>query len=151
MKKVFLFTVALAALLFISCEGDSEIAGSGELIFSGTLTSVNGGGEEYTPEAEVEFKVIDNKDETITLWMYKTQFIEGMPPQDMEVPNITYHTNSETTKFSCGEEGLIPEVGGKPYERFKITELDGTISANTLQLEFKCFGHIVTYEGTIKE
>lgn len=151
MKKIFVFAVALATLFSVSCQGDDEIISSDELTFLGTLTSVNSDGESYTLTNKVEFKVVDDGDEMATLLMYRTKFIENMPPQDMAVPNVIYHINSETTKLSCDEDGLIPEVGGKPYERFKITELDGTMSAETLQLEFKCMGYTVTYEGTIKK
>lgn len=154
MKKLLIFTMALFALSILSCEKETEVNKEGEdspkdMMFTGTLSSLNGAGTKFTQEGEVEFKIINNSDGSVTLWMYKPQFAAAMPARfDMEVPGIESKSGDNVTLSGTD---LTPKIGDRPYADYAITDLSGTITDNNkINLEFTCIGHIVTYVGELK-
>ena len=164
MKKLVVIAIALASLLAISCSKDETPAPTPEttptpdekplkeLMFVGTLKSIDAEGKVFTQANKVEFEVITTVADTATLWMYGPQFANKMPPGlNMEVAGITSKSNETSTTLTGVR--LTPYIKDKPYPSFIITELTATISENDTKMvvAFKCMGHSVIYTGDIKK
>lgn len=153
MKKLFVFAVALATLFSVSCDSDDELGSSNGVLFVGTVTvSGRGEGEDFV-QTDKEFEVVENKNNTATLWMYRTKFDQNMPMElDMEVRGLVSHTNNASNTVILTGTDLIPFAGSDPFPPAKITDFNGVMIVDkSLELEFTCMGLTVKYSGNIKK
>lgn len=144
-----LLWVALFALLSASCENgeNNELPPKPEKsCYKGTMTVDQNDGTFYTQsDVEVDYEILNGK---LNFVMYKVKFASGMPLKlDMVVEGVSYeHTIPGT--YTLSGDGLIPYAMGGPFEKYTITELDGSISDTEFKMEFMCGEYPVTYQGT---
>lgn len=171
MKKLF-FLLLLAAA-FTACNDDDDAAyrfldsnpyivggqlqGS-NLHFYGTSTVRDAQGNIFTDkEAHFEFAGLYE----LQLYMHKTRFAAAMPGVEMRIPDVNY-TPTGATSLSFSSPELIPEArrdnqtgGGSSYvpvERYRITDLEGSIDGIVCRVSFTCAGvYKVVYDGRLVE
>lgn len=171
MKKIFF--LLFAAVAFIACNDDDDTvkvryASTNDgiengylqginLHFYGTSTVTDAKGGTFTDnEAWFEFAG-DSKD--FALYMHKTRFAANMPGIEMRLYTVPY-TPTGNKSLSFAEDEIIPqarkdnETGGgssyQPVERYKITDLEGSIDNIDCRVSFTCAGiYKVTYEGKL--
>lgn len=151
MKKFILLLMAMTA--FVACDEDKDYGIPNET-YTGTLTVtlLSDPAQSYT-YADKQFSVVNPEDGTMTIWMHETQFVPAMPQLTMEVPGIDYTRSADGTTTLTGNN-LVPKMGGTPYERYVITNLNGQLIDSTphrLDVEFDCMGYHVEYEGALSE
>jgi hypothetical protein len=81
--------------------------------------------------------------------MLQVKFAEAMPVAlDITIPGATL-TKTDNGYSISGDE-IIPVAMGGPNERFKITDLEGSVSAETLSVSFVCMSFPVEFTGTVE-
>lgn len=171
MKKIFF--LLFAAVAFIACNDDDDTvkvryASTNDgiengylqginLHFYGTSTVTDAKGGTFTDnEAWFEFA---GGPKDFTLYMHKTRFAANMPGIEMRLYTVPY-TPTGNKSLSFAEDEIIPqarkdnETGGgssyQPVERYKITDLEGSIDNIDCRVSFTCAGiYKVTYEGKL--
>lgn len=147
--KTALF-LACTAIMFVACEnGDNNELPNNPVestCFKGTMHVDQNDGTMFTQEeVEVYFELYD--DTKLNFVMYKVKFATGMPLKlDMVVEGVSY-TETDGTYILSGD-GIVPYAMGGPFEKFTITQLEGSITDDTMTLSFLCGEYPVTYAGT---
>ena len=97
----------------------------------------------------VRVEVVILSDNTLDINLYGINFSSRMPITiDMVIPAVNYTRTAD--KVTIGGEGIIPTMGGNPFDRYVINALSGTITADSL-----CFSNSYgqydgcTYAGKI--
>lgn len=113
--------------------------------YKGTMVVDQNDGTIYTQEdVEVDYEIKDGK---LNFVMYQVKFAKGMPLKlDMVVEGADYVENDGT--YTISGDGIVPYAMGGPFEKFTITELNGTITDTEFEMEFMCGEYPVTYAGT---
>lgn len=147
MKKFFLLLLAAAA--FAACDDDKDYGLPTE-DYTGTLTVTS-----LSDPAQVNtfqnkhFSLTGNENGTLTLWMHETQFVPQMPELTMAVPDIPYTLTGD--RLTLAAERIVPKMGGRPYDKYAITNLTGTVieaePEDRLEVNFDCMGFRVVYTG----
>ena len=150
MKRILCFIALFtAAVCGTSCERNYgpaptvisthlQVFSSGELAF-----------EDYLVKWELE----KQQDDTYTLYMNDTRFVEGMPMLDMEVRGMVNGAQSEEgLGFSFKTQSIIPYYAGKEYDRYTLTGFSCSASndGNDMEVTFTCAGYDVTYTQTLE-
>lgn len=171
MKKILFLLFAAAA--FAACNDDdgapkvryattNDALENGHLTgtnmhFYGTSTVTDAQGKVFTDDdAWFEFAG-DSKD--FALYMHKTRFAANMPGVEMRLYTVPYTPEGDKSLVFAMEE-IIPqalkenETGGgssyQPVERYRITDLDGSIDGVDCHVSFTCAGiYQVVYEGKL--
>lgn len=144
-----LLTIVSIALLSLSCEnGDNNDLPNNPVdskCYKGTMTVDQNDGTLYTQEdVEVDYETRNGK---INFVMYKVKFANGMPLKlDMVVEGVDYVEIDGI--YTLSGDNIVPYAMGGPFEKFTITQLEGTISEGEITLEFMCGEHFVEYSGT---
>jgi len=122
-----------------------------EMTFVGTTTThpVDDPAAEFTSSTPSYSVVLDKKTNTASILIGKAQFIQGMPALDMDFKGISIVISDNTVTFDCKK--LTPEIAGRPFPQFPITDLDATLKVSSdegthptsLTLQFIC-----TYKNT---
>ena len=170
MKKILFLLFAAAA--FAACNDDDSpkirYAPTNDGIENGYLQGVNMhfyGTSTVTDAREQTFT--DNEAwfefaggaENFSLYMHKTRFAANMPGVEMRLQSVAYTPEGDKSIGFEAEE-IIPyarkenETGGgssyQPVERYKITDLKGSIDDVDCRISFTCAGvYKVTYEGRL--
>jgi len=142
MKKTFF--VLAAALTLAACnrntpetpEEQSKTAFAKAMYFEalGTSTVPNVEGENKDlpfsmDSVRVEAVVVT--DSTLDIHLYGINFSTRMPVTiDMVIPDAKYTCTAE--KITLYGEGIIPTMGGNPFDRYVVNALSGTITADSL-------------------
>lgn len=93
--------------------------------YVGTM-EVNG----YTRK-EVVVQLAKNQQGELVLKMFNVKFARLMPVKvDVDIPGITLNGSR------LQGNNIIPSSKGKPYERYRVTKLDG--KADSQQISFTC-------------
>lgn len=102
----------------------------------------------YTSSVGIYRVTLDTETSTATLEIENANFLAGMPTLDvMSFNNITYTTNG--SEIQLQSEALTPEIAGRPFPAFPITQLTGTLKPNVaLQLSFICTYRSTPYQVT---
>ena len=113
--------------------------------YKGTMVVDQNDGTFYTQEdVEVDFEIKDGK---LNFVMYQVKFAKGMPLKlDMVVEGADYVDNDGS--YTISGDGIVPYAMGGPFEKFTITNLNGTITDTEFEMEFMCGEYPVTYAGT---
>lgn len=144
-----LLTIVSIALLSLSCEnGDNNDLPNNPVdskCYKGTMTVDQNDGTFYTQsDVEVDYETRNGK---LNFVMYKVKFANGMPIKlDMVVEGVDYVEIDGI--YTLSGDNIVPYAMGGPFEKFTITQLEGTISEGEITLEFMCGEHFVEYSGT---
>ncbi len=169
MKKIFLFI--FAATICCACNDDEVYSPlpdgysyatnnsfladgvmKGEnMHFFGTSEVTDADGNVYVDEkAHFEF---EGDSEKLSIYMHQTRFAAAMPPIEMLIPNLDYTGVEKTIEFASSRvipEANIAQSGYKPYERYMITNLEGSVDNLVCRISFTCMGVFnVTYTGVL--
>ena len=144
-----LLTIVSIALLSLSCEnGDNNDLPNNPVdskCYKGTMIVDQNDGTFYTQsDVEVDYETRNGK---LNFVMYKVKFANGMPLKlDMVVEGVDYVEIDGI--YTLSGDNIVPYAMGGPFEKFTITQLEGTISEGEITLEFMCGEHFVEYSGT---
>ena len=151
MKKIFSFqfsvfflmTVLLSACHITSSEEPvAEETPSYEAYGQLTITSSG-----FTKD-DVRTKVVLVSSDTLDLYMYEVKFAALMPVTiDMVVSGVAYTKSGNQITFRG--DGIVPTAGNKPYEKYVIRDLEGTITADSLILSNKYGDTPSIYRGQL--
>lgn len=95
----------------------------------GVLTIPSSG---FTKE-NLRTKVILVDDELLDIYMFEVKFATMMPVTiDMVISNVSYTKSGSMIEFHG--DSIVPTAGDKPYEKYIVTDLKGSISADSLCL-----------------
>lgn len=143
------FGLTLMTLIGVACENghNNDLPNNPEetKCYKGTMVVDQNDGTNYTQEdVEVDYEIKDGK---LNFVMYQVKFAKGMPLKlDMVVEGADYVENDGT--YTISGDGIVPYAMGGPFEKFTITELNGTITDTEFEMEFMCGEYPVTYAGT---
>lgn len=143
------FGLTLMTLIGVACENghNNDLPNNPEetKCYKGTMVVDQNDGTIYTQEdVEVDYEIKDGK---LNFVMYQVKFAKGMPLKlDMVVEGADYVENDGT--YTISGDGIVPYAMGGPFEKFTITELNGTITDTEFEMEFMCGEYPVTYAGT---
>lgn len=150
MNRLFsLFAALFLLVLSTSCEnGDNNDLPNNPVdskCYKGTMTVDQNDGTFYTQnDVEVDYETRNGK---LNFVMYKVKFANGMPLKlDMVVEGVDYVEVDGI--YMLSGDNIVPFAMGGPFEKFTITQLEGTISEGEITLEFMCGEHFVEYSGT---
>lgn len=138
MKKFFAFFTA--ALLLCACSdtdnNESVVKGglsSGTTNYKGTMVVTYQGEDVSTPD--VVLSVNYNKSSSSAEILFnQVKFVPQMPISlDITVPDVTAKQSGSTLLLSG--TGMIPTVGGVPYEQYEASNLSGNIKSGYLELQ----------------
>ena len=144
-----LFTLAIMSLAVVACENgnnnDLPNKPTASKCYKGTMDVDQNDGTFYTQhDVEVDYELKDGK---LNFVMYKVKFANGMPIKlDMVVEGVD--CIGAAGHYVLTGDNIIPYAMGGPFEQFTITQLEGTIDANTMTMSFLCGEYPVTYSGT---
>lgn len=136
-------------LIVVACENghNNDLPNNPEAhrCYKGKMSVDQNDGTFFTQEnVEVDYEIKDGK---LNFVMYKVKFANGMPIKlDMVVEGADYVENANT--YTISGNGIVPYAMGGPFEKYTITELEGTITDTTFTMEFMCGEYPVTYVGT---
>ena len=151
MKKIFSFqfsvfflmTVLLSAC-HITCPEEPVAEETPSYEAYGQLAITSSG---FTKD-DVRTKVVLVSSDTLDLYMYEVKFAALMPVTiDMVVSGVSYTRTGNRITFRG--DGIIPTAGNKPYEKYVIRDLEGTITADSLILSNKYGDTPSIYRGQL--
>ena len=163
------FSVAPEGIVSVAADGKVFAIAPG----SATITAISGADATITESCDVTVYVsyagtfsvapetpaaysLDNVEVSFTIEeggatgqieMMRVKFAERMPEMDITVPGVTLTEETNGYLLSCGEDGIVPLMAGGPFPDRTITELDGSITAQTLSLSFVCMNLPVSFTG----
>ena len=96
--------------------------------------------------AKIEIKRVSNK---MYITLYQLQFTPGMPAQDITLPGIEFTVekgDSGDKKSIFDQVDVVPTIGDKPFEQYKIKRVWGEIGATvTICFELQNLPYKVTF------
>ena len=142
MKK--LFYVLAAAMIVTACnqnnpdtpEDQSKAAFAKanyfEALGTNTVPNVEGENKDQPFSMDsVRVEAVIVTDTTLDINLYGINFSSKMPVTiDMVIPGARYIRTAE--KITLSGEGIIPTMGGNPFDRYVINALTGTITSDSL-------------------
>lgn len=98
-------------------------------------------------EKDVKWELAYNQeDNTYTLLMNRTRFIEAMPYLDMEVRGMTNQATFLLDAFLFDDDAIVPYYNGEPMPRYEMTDFHCRIDINgSCEISFTCTGFQVLY------
>ncbi len=172
MKKFFLFALALTTC--IACDDDhngpdfennndeivnGKIVDDDPMEFLGTMTVTNPDGPTFVNE-NARFDIVGDgyptplaPATTLTVYMRQMRFAAAMPALEMRINTLTYTPGvgpnlTFTTAGPVVPQAYIAGAGWTDFDKYAITNLNGTINNVQCTIEFTCMGtHRVTFEG----
>lgn len=142
MKKIFYLLAAAAIVSACNSKDKNEPEDQTKVSFAkamyfealGTSTVPNVEGENKDrpfsmDSVRVEAVVVT--DSTLNINLYGINFSSRMPVTiDMVIPCARYTRTAE--RITLYGEGIIPTMGGNPFDRYVINGLSGTLTADSL-------------------
>ena len=96
---------------------------------SGILTIPTSG---FTKE-NLRTKIVLAGPDSMDIYMYEVKFAAAMPVTiDMIISGV--HYAKEGNQINFHGDGIVPTAGNKPYEKHIVTNLVGTITADSIKL-----------------
>ncbi len=96
---------------------------------SGILTIPTSG---FTKE-NIRTKIVLAGPDSMDIYMYEVKFAAAMPVTiDMIISGV--HYAKEGNQINFHGDGIVPTAGNKPYENHIVTNLIGTITADSIKL-----------------
>ena len=176
MKKLLFFALALAVCA--ACDDndrpdgpefetvndeivDGRIVDDDAMDFLGTSTVTNPDGPTFVDE-NARFSIVGegrptvfNPATALTVYMHGVRFAATMPGIEMRLNNLPYTpgTGPNLTFVDAGPftpQANIANTGWLDYEKYAITNLDGTIANVQCRVEFDCMDtYHVKFEGRL--
>ena len=133
MKKIFV--LACGVVLFAtSCLSGGGSAGTSSANYSGNLTvsEIESGKTTYTDDKAVVTVQIPNMLEPkFDVIFNNIKFATMMPKLNIEfesLPFVTTVSEDETTlNYVFNVKGVVPTIGGVPYDKYKVDSIKGCI------------------------
>lgn len=150
-----------AGFMFTACGDDDpepetpQLVLDAENLFAGTTLTwpVDDPSSVYTAQRASTYNVVFNDDKsTASIVITDADFLNGMPALDpMTFPGISYLVTGDHVTLQC--EALIPEIGGRPFSAFPISDVDAKlVPEKSLILTFICdyrgTPYVVSFNGT---
>ena len=155
MKKLFFFLLC-AALATTACsdsDADDETGqnGTNSLVTASTFKATGrmtvAGNEPFVKE-DVNAEVVLGNNQSAEIRIYGVSFSARMPVTiDMVIPNVTY--NKTVQQITLTGDNIIPMAGGNAYERYMVSGLQGTITADSLIISNNYSNIPTIYRGKI--
>lgn len=144
MKKLLL--ICMAALTMASCS-DKEP----NLISTIDVLIVYDGGSLVYEQDNVKWRLVKNSDDSYTLYMDQTRFMEEMPYLDMEVQGLEnqYAAEFADMYFKFDADEMVPVFNGQNMTQYALTDFHCDTDEQALNVRFKCMGHDVRYRGSL--
>ena len=147
MKKIFTFIVL--AGLFAACSINSpepELTDDTDAYEAlGTLLIPSSG---FTKE-NLRTKVVLVDQEKLDIYMFDVKFAALMPVTiDMVISGVSYVQNGSFITFYG--DSIVPYAGNKPYEKYVVTELEGSITADSMFISNNYGDTPSIYTGALK-
>lgn len=147
MKLLNAFLIAAVSVVAAACSKNEPvkiIETPAETVYSGTLTVVAGGKDNVSEKVNVNVSLQD--DGTATIIFNKVKFVPQMPVSlDVTVPGVKCEIRENEIILSGND--IVPLAMGMPYEKYKVTSLNGKITAGKLTVSLN-FGEFATsYAG----
>lgn len=139
--KAFLFAAVLVVAAACSKNDPVKIIETpNETVYSGTMTVVADGKDNVSENVKVN--VSFQEDGTATIIFNKVKFVPQMPVSlDVTVPGVTCEIRENEIILSGND--IVPLAMGMPYEKYKVTSLNGKIIAGKLTVSLN-FGEFAT-------
>ena len=149
----FLLCAALVTTACSNSDSDDETGQNGANSFLTATTFEATGkmavaGNEPFEKEDVHAEVMLGNNQSAEIRIYGVSFSARMPVTiDMVIPNVTY--NKTAQQITLKGDNIIPTAGGNAYDRYKVSSLQGTITADSLIIS-NDYGTIPTvYRGKI--
>ncbi len=129
MKKILILLVSAGLLMscHIGTEEPTPPVETSAYEAYGVLTVLSSG---FTKE-NVRTKVVLVSDDVLDIYMFDVKFATMMPVTiDMLISGVAYAHDGPNIVFTG--DSIVPTAGGKPYERFIVRDLVGTVTADSL-------------------
>ena len=142
MKQIFYVTAI--ALCFAGCNpntpdnpavqqpADFAKAMYFEALGTNTVPNVEGENKDlpfYKDSVRAEAKIVS--DSTLDIYLYGINFSSKMPVTiDMVIHGAKYVRTAK--RITLSGENIIPTMGGNPFDRYRISGLNGTLTADSL-------------------
>ena len=152
MKKL-VFLLATMLVLTACDENKPETAEEQASVTFAKATYFEASGTNTVPNVEGENKdqpfsmdnvraeVVLQTDNTLNINLYGIKFASKMPAIDMVIPGVQYTRTAD--KITLSGDNIIPTMGNNPVERYVVTNLTGTITADLLTIT----NNYATYEN----
>lgn len=112
----------------------------------GTLLIPSSG---FTKE-QVRTKIILTDEEVLDIYMFEVKFATLMPVTiDMVISGVPYVRNGENIRFYG--DSIVPYAGNKPYDKYIVTDLEGSITADSLLINNKYGETPSVYKGALQK
>lgn len=146
MKKL----IYVLAVLFAACSINSpepEISNDTDAYEAiGTLHIPSSG---FTKE-NLRTKVVLVDREKLDIYMFDVKFATLMPVTiDMVISGVPYVQNGSFISFYG--DSIVPYAGNKPYEKYVVTELEGSITADSMFISNNYGDTPSIYKGALKQ
>lgn len=147
MKLLNAFLIAAVSVVAASCSKNEPvkiIETPAETVYSGTMTVVAGGKDNVSENVNVNVNLQD--DGAATIIFNKVKFVPQMPVSlDVTVPGVKCEIRENEIILSGND--IVPLAMGMPYAKYKVTSLNGKITAGKLTVSLN-FGEFATsYAG----
>lgn len=141
MKLLNAFLIAAVSVVAAACSKNEPvkiIETPAETVYSGTLTVVADGKDNVSENVNVSLQ----DDGTATIVFNKVKFVPQMPVSlDVTVPGVKCEIRENEIILSGNE--IVPLAMGMPYAKYKVTSLNGKITAGKLTVSLN-FGEFAT-------
>lgn len=155
MNRLF---IVLAAVLYVfcSCEKAPSQITEDSPKFTGQMVVVYEGQDFY--QEGINVQVGFSEDQTsIDIMLEKVKFVPAMPIRiDVTILDVPVRQNADGS-WSFYANGSIPWALGGPYDTYRVDELHGTLTENTLDFSLDFFntkkntGYPTSYSGTLDD
>ena len=150
-SKLSILFFAIVAMMFVACESDDNEEQPLNNTYVGRF-EVASPSPALPPYAEdnSKFEIVMNKNKTLSLTMYDIKFNEKMPVRlNIAASNIAYTENDGNITASV--DSIVPTVAGVPMEKYILYNLEIGLDDDNLDVDFKCIGFDVDYDGVLKK
>lgn len=141
MKLLNAFLIAAVSVVAAACSKNEPvkiIETPAETVYSGTMTVVAGGKDNVSENVNVNLQ----DDGTATIIFNKVKFVPQMPVSlDVTVPGVKCECRENEIILSGND--IVPLAMGMPYAKYKVTSLNGKITAGKLMVSLN-FGEFAT-------
>lgn len=145
MKLFNAFLIAAVSVVAAACSKNEPvkiIETPAETVYSGTLTVVAAGKDNVSENVNVNVNVSLQDDGTATIIFNKVKFVPQMPVSlDVTVPGVKCEIRENEIILSGND--IVPLAMGMPYAKYKVTSLNGKITAGKLTVSLN-FGEFAT-------
>lgn len=139
MKLLNAFLIAAVSVVAAACSKNEPvkiIETPAETVYSGTMTVVAGGKDNVSENVNLQ------DDGTATIIFNKVKFVPQMPVSlDVTVPGVKCEIRENEIILSGND--IVPLAMGMPYAKYKVTSLNGKITAGKLTVSLN-FGEFAT-------